>query len=250
MTKLHGKAVYHPVNSSWYINQMLSSYNESKNPEYLDRAIATAKYLIKWSMKDDSGVIWFPYRFSHDVKTLRLGSPWYSGMAQGMMTSVFVNLFESTGDMYWKNMAAAAVKSFDQPKAEAGPWFQNVQVRDGKKFVYFEEYPALSDEQNAHVVNGDIYALYGLYDYYRISGDDHIKWLFDVGASSIRDSFDAFRNAGQPSWYSPTPYGQSVWGNPANYHKGVINQLRTLAEITGDSEFSQQADLLYADFHA
>ncbi len=211
VTKLHGQAVYHPVNSSWYINQMLSSYHESNNQLYFDRAIATSKYLIKWSITDDNGAVWFPYRFSHAVRTLRLGTPWYSGMAQGMMTSVFVNLYDATGDEYWKSMASGTGKSFDQPKVESGPWFHNVALLDGKKFVYYEEYPALADGQNAHVVNGHIYALYGLYDYYRISGDKHVRWLFDVGASSIRDSFGAYRNPGKPSWYSPTYYGRTVW---------------------------------------
>lgn len=249
ITRMGTEAVYHPVNSSWYINQMLTSFKESKNPEYLDRAIATAKYLIKFSATDGRGAIWFPYRFGHDVKTLRLGTPWHSGMAQGMMLSTFVNLYEATGDKYWKNMAAGTVKSFDQPKVDSGPWFNNVLERDGKKFVFYEEYPALADEQNSQVVNGHIYALYGLYDYFRITGNKRIEWLFDVGASSIRDSFDAYRNPGEASWYSPTAYGRTVWGNPEKYHKGVISQLRTLGEITGDAEFWQQADILYDDFH-
>ncbi|MDJ0312972.1 D-glucuronyl C5-epimerase family protein [Arthrobacter sp. H35-D1] len=249
ITRVGNEAVYHPVNSAWYINQMLTSFKESNNPEYLDRAIATAKYLINVSATDDRGAIWFPYRFGHDVKTLRLGAPWHSGMAQGMMLSTFVNLYEATGDKYWKKMAAGTVKSFDQPKVESGPWFTNVIEEDGKKFVFYEEYPALAEEQNTQVVNGHIYALYGLYDYYRITGDKRIEWLFDVGASSIRDSFDAYRNPGQASWYSPTEYGRTVWGNPEKYHKGVISQLRTLGEITGDVAFWQQADILYSDFH-
>lgn len=249
ITRLHGTAVYHPVNSAWYINQMISSYKESKNKEYLDRAIATSKYLIKWSVTDEKGALWFPYRFSHDVKTLRLGTPWHSGMAQGMMLSTFVNLYDVTGDMYWKNVAARTVETFDRPKSATDPWFRNEKLLDGRKFIYFEEYPALDDAQNAHVVNGDIYALFGLYDYYRITGDKHAKWLFDVGASSIRDSFGAYRNPGKPSWYSTTFYGRTVWGNPKGYHKGVINQLRTLAKITGDSQFNDQANILFGDYH-
>ncbi|MDO5751470.1 D-glucuronyl C5-epimerase family protein [Arthrobacter sp.] len=263
VTKLYGEAVYHPVNSAWYISQMISSYRHSGNQQYLDRAIATSNYLIRWSETDENGAMWFPYRFSHDVGTLRLGTPWYSGMAQGMMTSVFVNLYEATQDGYWKDMATKTVKSYDQPKpkpkdqakpddqpqSEDGPWFHNVKVLDGKKFVFYEEYPALADEQNAHVVNGHIYALYGLYDYYRITGNRHVKWLFDIGASSIRDSFGAYRNPGQPSWYSPTYYGRTVWGTPESYHQGVVKQLRKLADMTGDQEFTRQADLLYADFH-
>lgn len=74
-------------------------------------------------------------------------------------------------------------------------------------------------------------------------------WLFDVGATSVRDSFGSYRNPGQPSWYAMTYFGHSVWESPETYHKGVIKQLRTLADMTGDAEFTRQADLLYADFH-
>ncbi|AIY01259.1 hypothetical protein ART_1660 [Arthrobacter sp. PAMC 25486] len=249
VTRLHDEVVYHPVNSSWYISQMVSSYRHSHVQEYLDRALATAQYLVDGAEIDGQGALWFPYHFGHDVGTLRMGAPWYSGMAQGMMGSVFVNLYETTGDAKWKDLAAKTIKSFDQPKTDEGPWFHNVKVLDNKKFTYYEEYPALADEQNAHVVNGDIYALYGLYDYYRITGDEHVLWLFDVGATSVRDSFGSYRNPGKASWYAMTYYGRSVWENPESYHKGVTKQLRMLAEMTGDAEFTRQADLLYTDFH-
>lgn len=249
VTKLHDEVVYHPVNSAWYISQMISSYRTSRNQRYLDRAVATAKYLVDGAETDAQGALWFPYHFSHDVGTLRMGTPWYSGMAQGMMLSVFVNLFETTGDERWKALASKTMKSYDQPKSETGRWFHNVKVLGNKKFTYYEEYPALADEQNAHVVNGAIYALYGLYDYYRITGDEHVLWLFDVGATSVRDSFGSYRNPGQPSWYAMTYYGHSVWANPETYHKGVVKQLRKLAEMTGDVEFTRQADVLHEDFH-
>lgn len=249
ITTLHDEVVYHPVNSAWYISQMLSSYRTSQIQEYLDRAVATAQFLVDGAETDDKGALWFPYHFSHDVGELRMGTPWYSGMAQGMMTSVFVNLFETTGGEEWKKLAAQTIKSFDQPKTDTGPWFYNVKVLENKKFVYYEEYPALADEQNAHVVNGHIYALYGLYDYYRITGDEHVLWLFDVGATSVRDSFGSYRNPGQPSWYAMTYFGRSVWSNPQTYHKGVIKQLQQLGDMTGDVEFDRQAELLFEDFN-
>ncbi|MCU6480076.1 D-glucuronyl C5-epimerase family protein [Arthrobacter sp. A2-55] len=247
ITKLHGDIVYHPVSSAWFMNQMISSYRVTREPKYLERTIATANYLVANSVKDEDGTTWFPYLFRHDVKDLRMGVPWYSGMAQGMMVSTFVNLFEVTHDTYWKDLATSTVKSFDSAKNQDNRWFTNIEQIDGRKFVYYEEYPALQDEHNAHVVNGHIYALYGLYDYYRMTGDKHARWLFDVGATSIRDSFGAYRNPGMPSWYAATYFGRKTWGAPGFYHIGVTAQLRTLGDITGDAQFMEQANLLEAD---
>ena len=245
---LHGEPVYHPVNSAWWMNQMISSYKVTGNKAYLDQAEATARYLIRYSVSDKNGV-WFQYHFLHEPGTLKLGSPWVSGMAQGMMLSTFVNLYEATGDPYWKTWADRTFKTYQAPKSTTAPWFQTMKVLGGKKFLFFEEYPAKQDPQINHVVNGNIYAMYGLYDYYRMTGNGTAQWLFDTAASSMRDSFGSYRNPGKPSWYAATYYGRTVWGTPKNYHNGVISELRMLGKMTGDRQFTSQADTLYRDYH-
>jgi hypothetical protein len=91
--KINNVVVYHPVNSAWFINQMLSSYRVTKNREYLRRAEATTRYILSGSFSDASGATWFPYNFRHTPgNKIDMGRPWYSGMAQGMMLSTLVNL--------------------------------------------------------------------------------------------------------------------------------------------------------------
>ncbi len=246
IVELNGEHVYHPVNSAWFMNQMLSGYTVTGDPEYLRRATATARYLIEWSVTDQNGT-WFPYRFEHSPGDLDMGTPWYSGMAQGMLLSTFVNLYEITGDPYWRNYADRTFETYSAPRSDTAPWFRMEKILDGKKFLFFEEYPAKTDAQVSHVVNGNIYAMYGLYDYYRLTGNESARWLFDTAATSLRDSFGSYRNPGEPSWYAATYYGRTVWNSPAGYHKGVISQLRWLAKMTGDAQFTEQADILVQD---
>lgn len=53
--RINNVVVYHPVNSAWFVNQMLSSYRVTKNPEYLRRADATTRYILSGSFSDASG---------------------------------------------------------------------------------------------------------------------------------------------------------------------------------------------------
>lgn len=81
--------------------------------------------------------------------------------------------------------------------------------------------------------------MYATYEYSRVTGDEHVLRLFDVGATNVHDSFGAYRNPGQPSWCAMTYCGRSVWESPESYHKGVTRQLRMLAGMTGDAEFTR-----------
>jgi len=244
---INGKQVYHPVSSAWWMNQMISSYKVTGDKRYLDRVIKTAQYLIRYSVSDQNGT-WFPYRFDYEHDGFRLKAPWVSGMAQGMMLSTFVNLYDVTKNPYWRTWADRTYKTYKAPKSAKGRWFQDVRLVNGKKFLSFEEYPAV-ESQISHVVNGNIYAMYGLYDYYRLTGSSEALWFFDTAASSLRDTFLWYRNPGRPSWYAATPYGWRIWGNPAGYHKGVTSQLRIMADLTKDRRFTDEATTLFRDSH-
>jgi hypothetical protein len=246
--KIRGEKVYHPVNSAWFISQMISSYRGSKDPEYLRRAEATTRYLILHSVRDESGATWFPYTFKHapGKGKLDMGRPWYSGMAQGMMLSTFVNLYETTGDIYWKNHADRVFLSFKVEKQNGQPWFREVEKNGDKNYAWFEEYVG-KDVPSSHVVNGHIYAVYGAYDYYRLTKSEDALLMFNEGAATIRDHFEDYRRPGGPSWYAVAPFAKDVWKYPASYHKGVANQLTMLGRMSGDETFTQQAELLRSD---
>jgi hypothetical protein len=246
--KINNVVVYHPVNSAWFVNQMLSSYRVTKNPEYLRRADATTRYILSGSFSDASGATWFPYKFRHTPgNKIDMGIPWYSGMAQGMMLSTLVNLYETTGNTYWKTQADRVFRSYQVPKKNGQPWFQDQVLRGSKVYMWFEEYVG-TNIPSSHVVNGHIYAAWGAYDYYRLTKNPTAQWMFNTSATTIRDYFTSYRRPGTVSWYAASPYGQYVWRAPASYHKGVTNQLAILGRQTGDPAFATQSALLKADY--
>jgi hypothetical protein len=201
--------------------------------EYLRRADATTRYILSGSFSDASGATWFPYKFRHTPgNKIDMGIPWYSGMAQGMMLSTLVNLYETTGNTYWKTQADRVFRSYQVPKKNGQPWFQDQVLRGSKVYMWFEEYVG-TNIPSSHVVNGHIYAAWGAYDYYRLTRNPTAQWMFNTSATTIRDYFTSYRRPGTVSWYAASPYGQYVWRAPASYHKGVTNQLAILGRQTG-----------------
>ncbi|MDO5724334.1 MAG: D-glucuronyl C5-epimerase family protein [Flaviflexus sp.] len=242
--------VYHPVNYVWYLQNVINAYANTGDERYLKIAVDNTEYLLAGSFYDLSGARWFPYLFEHAPGGIDMGVPWVSGMAQGMMLSLLTRMYEITDDKGYLDRAAETLKIFDVPAYEQTFWFSNlIDCPETKgQCLVLEEYPSRKPEQNAHVINGHMYSMFGLYDYYRATGDEHAKELFNAAAETQRQLFDSYRRPGEPSWYAATEYGREVWKAPENYHEGVTVELRKLAEYTGDEEFTRQADLLSEDF--
>lgn len=248
----NGKRMTHPVNSSWYLLYMMASYRLNGDRRYLDRVLATAADLHRSTSYGANGTAWFPYRFPHTPGGLTNGLPWYSGMAQGMVLSCYVELADVTGSSTWTSRADAVFRSFlherHASRLGGSPWFVLGEDRDGHRFTYLEEYPTSDRRQLSHVVNGNMYSLWGLYDYYRMTGSTDALTLFRRVAASQRDSFHLFRRPGQPSWYAMTPWGHQTWKYPTSYHRGVAHQLKIMGDLTGDGAFHTQSQTLTRDW--
>lgn len=239
--------VYHPVNSAWFILKMQDSYELTGDSKFLEYAEVNIQYLLDGAERTATGT-WFPYHFEHSPGGLDHGMPWVSGMAQGMLLSVLSRMYEITGDENYMLEADGVYKTFSAPKSTTDYWFVN---HDGCGWpgpcTYLEEYPSYVDEQNAHVVNGFIYAIWGLYDYMRVFGNTDALRLFNASVTTLEKSFDKFRFPGGASWYAMNEFGHATWKRPASYHIGVTHQLAVTAEITGSKKLAKQAELLKND---
>ena len=237
----HEGFVTHPVGLSWYIVYAIESYFTSGDPEYLNRAELNAQKLLDDSELVD-GVRWFPYDFDHVFHgVIPLQAPWYSGMAQGMALSVFTRMYEATGEDKWKVAADETFASFTQD-APADRMFLNID--DGN--LWFEEY-IQPDYPASHVINGHMYAMWGLFDYAIQFDNERAAALFDAGATTVRDSFSEWRYENQWSFYCAGQVCKDIDLRPENYHRGVTYQLTDLALMTGDRTFLDMADTLEED---
>jgi hypothetical protein len=217
--------------------EWLACYRETDDPWYYEHAIAAGHHLVDMS-HDYDGAMFFPYEFDyrlHSNSSNVMSAPWYSGMAQGQVLSLFSRLGALTSEPEWEAAAAATLKSFDYVRGEVEPWI--VDIDDNA--LWIEEYPAPGE---LHVLNGFMFAMFGLYDYYAWRGDAQAQKLFLQSLHTLRLNVERFREPGGLSAYCLERRVHS------NYYHGVhIGQLHAITRMTADPYFASVADLFAVD---
>lgn len=236
MYNMYGKLVYHPVGMAQYCQQLINIYFRTNDRKCLEVLKAHAEKFIGIGVEID-GTILFPYVFDYNFNSRDLmKAPWYTAMAQGEILCVFSRLYELTGDKDYHETATKIFKSFSRFKGKYGQW---VSCIDKHGNLWLEEYPS---EQPSHVLNGMIFAIFGIYDYYLINrGENELKML-KAAITTIKKNMDHYRNEDNLSYYSMK---YSVI-NP-NYHPIHIKQLRLLHAISGIRDFEEMAELFEQD---
>jgi hypothetical protein len=242
MFSFGGRTWDHPVAQAQWGLQNATSYQNTGNQVFLDRAVANAQRNV------DRKVIsrdawWYPYDFDLTRCTGRpvLNAPWYSGMAQGQLLSLFVRLHEITGDAKWREAADMTYAALTSGPDAAGPWASWVDS-DGR--VWLEEYPASPGTSGERVFNGHIFALYGVYDYWRFTGDAGAAALFDGAVTTILQAVPGYlRNARWASNYSVGCRDPHL-----KYHVIHTEQMLKLYELTRSSVYATNAYLLRSDY--
>ena len=235
----NGRTYLHPVSAAQQGLRQLATYVRTGTGAYLDRARIIADALIAAGVKSN-GALWIPYRFDfrlHGLVKDTMRAPWYSAMAQGQVLSLVSRLYEITGDQRYLKDAKAVFASFEVVGRRAAPWIVWVESR----YLWLEEYPGRPPD---HTLNGFIFALYGIYDYYEVTRGASSERVFQAGLTTLAHYLPQFRNKGGISSYCLLHRELSE-----KYHHIHIGQLRNLTRMTGDPRFAAVADRFEADHH-
>lgn len=235
-----GSEYYHPVNLSHRCFTFLSTYHSTNNQVHLDRAEKYASKLMEISTFADSAA-YVPYLFKfalHGDSNLVFEVPWYSGMAQGEILEVMVRLYELTGKQEYLDNSHLLFQSFLNIRKNNEIWTTRL---DGESYYWVEEYP--HNEKPGLTLNGYIAAIFGLYDYYRVTQKEEAKLIYELSLTTIKKYMPDFRIKDNRSLYC---LGHRL---PASefYHGFHISLFRLLYKISGDIEFDNFADSLVAD---
>ncbi|MEU4131023.1 D-glucuronyl C5-epimerase family protein [Streptomyces wuyuanensis] len=254
-----GVIMYRPRRSAPGYNQPVTqiqfglgcaaAYRTVKDPArralYLKRAKAQAKRLIDTRV-EARGAWYFPYPFDFTHGThsgISYRAPWYSGMAQGEAISLFVQLSLLDGvtpeeRTLYRTAADGAFASLLRGD-DADPWVVN---RDDAGYLWIQEYPVDAPGTSDRTYNGMIFAMFGLWDYARLTGNPLAARLYDGACTTVDHYFPTLRNRRWASYYClthriPTP----------SYHQHHINLYRQLHWQTGSPRFAHMSDLLTDD---
>lgn len=234
----------HPVVYAQYGISALIEYQRTGESMWLQRAVRQAERIIE--MRTLRGEAWwfgYPFDWTYIDRTLR--APWWSAMAQGQALSLFTRLAEVHPEARWDAAVAGTWQSFLQARSSTQQWSN--AVIDGR--LYFEEYAG--GQKPLQVLNGQIFAMFGVYDYWRQSGDPDAARLLQGAGATVLSMMPRIRKPGDVSYYCVQPVfcQQPSWQNK-KYHEIHSWQLDTLAQLTGDTAFSDWAALLRQDWRA
>lgn len=170
-------------------------------------------------------------------------APWISALTQSFSISVMLREYQFDHDPAFLDAATKALAWLRKPVQQGGiAW----RMRKG---VWYEEYPSAGNP--SHVLNGHMWALFGIWDYYRATGSKIARQMFDDGITALRAELDKY-DVGYWSVYAQTNRVDMVTGQ---YMQFIVGQLRVLYAITEIQRFkkvadrwerAQQQDLLFA----
>ena len=188
---INGRRVYSPGNLASDGIRYLDGYVRTGDPAYLDRAVVRARKLSSMS-RLSGGARYFPYMFDYANESLK--APWYSAYSQGFALSLFVRLYRVTGVQVWADRARETAMSFRRLGRVTKPWVAYVVDRR----LWLEEYPSATP---SHVLNGFNFALFGLYDYERLTRDPAAHDLLRGALRTMRSFGEAYRVPGGIGYY-------------------------------------------------
>jgi len=189
-----------------------------------------ARWLLAHARPNDRGVmVWF-HEFDWPYRQM-LVAPWYSGLAQGSGLSLLVRAAMIQGD---PRFAIAADQAFDSLRLDVTRGGTSTVDRNG--CFWIEEYLV---DPPSHILNGFIWAAWGIYDFARWTGrpDAHALWVRCVDTlDSQLPRFDV----GWWSLYEAQGADERMLAS-AYYHRLHIVQLQVLHRLTGRAVFGEYA---------
>jgi heparosan-N-sulfate-glucuronate 5-epimerase len=221
---------YNPIAVAHYGLARFNRWCQSGDSRDRTAWLAASRWLVANLQSNDQRVPVWVHHFDWQYRQV-LKAPWYSGLAQGNGVSMLVRAATETGDDSFAEAAHRAFQSLELPIARGG-----VLATDTRGDVWIEEYIV---DPPSHVLNGFIWALWGVYDYARWSRRPSASALWDACVRTLEARLDDF----DTGWWSL--YEAPTTGHPMlaslYYHRLHAVQLRVLHELTGIAAFATRA---------
>ncbi len=146
-------------------------YLEEPNQGDKNAFLTQANYFLRNGRVVSDDVLLWEYNFPFEMRQ-RLVAPWRSALAQGQAVSVLIRAHILTGDERYLEAAKKGYRAFHffAREHEGGV----LDEQDG--FIWLEEY--IVNPPN-HVLNGFVWALWGVRDYAVYFGDGHALNLWE-----------------------------------------------------------------------
>ena len=228
----HGRVglQYNPIAVAQYGLGNYNLYCRTGEPSRREHFLRSADWLVHRIERNSAGLWVWMHHFDWEYRT-PIRAPWYSALSQGQGISLLVRAHKETGCATYGECAERALESFLRETSDGG-----VVTRDGDGQIWFEE--AIVDPPT-HILNGYLWALWGVYDHYLWSGSEDSRDLFAEAAQTLKQNLWRY-DTGFWSLYELSGTRLPMLASPF-YHSLHIVQLRVMHQLTGDDVFAHYA---------
>ena len=165
------------------------------------------------------------WEFNFAQERFNMTPPWVSGMAQGQGMQVLVRAHSLTNESKYLEIAGKALNAFTRDIAEGG-----VRIKMGNEGYWYEEYASIGGK-NPRVLNGMIYALLGVKEYYEYTKDKKALAIFEEGLVALKSTLSKYDGKG-------FTYYDAMGTRAGNFYDRLhIELMTTLYELTKDEIF-------------
>lgn len=228
--------VYFPISIGQLGLAIFHSYLYSNNEKDKNRFINFCNWFADEKNFDYSEKLGVRWLTEVPLPQYKNPGPWQSAFSQSRSLSILTRGYQLTKNENYKRIAEESLKCFEYPVSEGGV---TSYTESGH---FYEEYissvPTL-------VLNGMIFALFGLYDFVRAFPENSkSKMIFHRGVDTLVNilpqydmGFWSKYNLCEADWYPKI--------DPATiqYQRLHIAQLKVMKKITGNESFDKYADI-------
>ena len=222
---------YNPIAIAQYGLGNFNQYLRTRDNERRRKFLLVADWMVNHLERNPHGLSMWMHHFNWEYRDT-LVAPWYSALAQGQGISLLVRAYEETGDARYKNASDAAFAAFQQDVAHGG-----VAFTDSAGDLWFEEYIV---NPPTHILNGFMWAAWGVYDYSLLTGDESVRHLFQRASNTLAKNLPTY-DTGFWSLYEHSGTALPMMAS-SFYHRLHIVQLRVMAMLSGEALFDEMAD--------
>ena len=222
---------YNPIAIAQY---GLGHYNLCKEGEResCNVFLNVANFLSENLERNEYGLYVWYHHFDWDYRG-KVHSPWYSGLAQGAGISLLSRAYKETLNSKYLDALHKAEESLFEPVDKGGCTYFDIY-----KNPWIEE---MITTPPTHILNGFIWAVFGVYDMYLLTKDPFYLKTFSKYVRTIKDFLVEY-DTGFWSFYDLSP--DKMLASPF-YHRLHIVQLKILATMAGEHFFRKIAEKWY-----
>ena len=226
LVSLDGELSYIPVTIAQYALGNYDQYLITGRSEYRKVLIRCADWFVD-NLVQHTQKVW-GWQHAYDNHIYGLKKPWLSALAQGQALSVLARAYQETRQSDYLGTGHKAMSAFFSPVVDGGL----VAKLAGEDF--YEEYPSLVP---SYVLNGFIFALWGLRDFNLVSASSEALERYQTGLETLRNHLCEY-NMDWLTWSRYDLYPFRVANiTSIFYHKLHIQQLLALRLLTNDTSF-------------